>query len=336
MRHQNTTKKLGRTSAHRKATLAAMASALIEHKRIETTLPKAKALRSFVEPLINRAKEDTTHNRRQVFRRLGNKHAVTELFGDIAAQIGDRPGGYTRVVRLGQRQGDAAEVAIIELVDYNDVKPEGAGGGKKKTRRGGGRGRRRTSAAAAPQPKAAKPQAQADDLTKVWGIGPVFAAALTDAGITTYDQLAKADLDALRGAIAEGSDSSDASANEETWAAQAAFLAKGDQAGLDAYVEQLKGEGATAHHGPETDEAPATPEAGDPSGSAATGMPEVEVEAPTADEASTQSDDAPVTPSDDETLHPDSPQGAAPGTGEPPPETGEGDQGTAGGSQHRG
>lgn len=331
MRHQKTTKKLGRTAAHRKATLAAMASALIEHKRIETTLPKAKALRSFVEPLINRAKEDTTHNRRQVFRRLGNKHAVSELFGDVAAQIGDRPGGYTRVVRLGLRQGDAAEVAIIELVDYNDVKPEGASSGKKKTRRGGGRGRRRKSGASAPQqPKAAKKsEAKADDLTKVWGIGPVFVSALNDAGITTYDQLAKADLDALRSAISEGSDTSDASANEETWAAQAAFLAKGDQDGLDAYVGKLKDEGATAHHGPETEpeadtaEQPETPAAD-------------EVEAPAADDASTQPDDAPVTPSDDETLHPDTPQGAAPGTGEPPPETGEGDKGTAGGSQHRG
>ena len=332
MRHQNTTKKLGRTSAHRKATLAAMASALIEHKRIETTLPKAKALRSFVEPLINRAKEDTTHNRRQVFRRLGNKHAVTELFGDIAAQIGDRPGGYTRVVRLGQRQGDAAEVAIIELVDYNDVKPEGASGGKKKTRRGGGRGRRRKSGAAAapPQPKAAKKsEAKADDLTKVWGIGPVFAAALSDAGITTYDQLAKADLDALRSAISEGSDTSDASANEETWAAQAAFLAKGDQDGLDAYVEQLKDEGATAHHAPET----AADEQPEPAAEEAAAE---EADAPAAEDASTQPDDAPVTPSDDETLHPDTPQGAAPQTGEPPPETGEGDKGTAGGSQHRG
>jgi hypothetical protein len=164
----------------------------------------------------------------------------------------------------------------------------------------------------------------------VWGVGPVFASALNDAGITTYAQLAKADLASLRAAIAAGSDASDASANEETWAEQAAFLAAGDQAGLDAFVERLKSgdEPATG--------APATPETGNPSGSAKTGMPEEEVAEPTADEASTQPDDAPVTPSDDETLHPDTPQGAAPGTGEPPPETGEGDKGTAGGSQHRG
>lgn len=145
MRHANKIKKLGRTHSHRKATMAAMSSALIEHKRITTTLPKAKALRTFVEPLINRAKEDTTHNRRQVFRRLQNKHAVTTLFGEIADVLGDRPGGYTRVVKLGQRGGDAAEMAMIELVDFNDVKPEGSSTGKKKTRRS----RRKSSGAGA-------------------------------------------------------------------------------------------------------------------------------------------------------------------------------------------
>ncbi|MEO1479239.1 MAG: 50S ribosomal protein L17, partial [Bacteroidota bacterium] len=121
MRHGVKIKKMGRTAAHRKATLAAMSSALIEHKRIKTTAAKAKALRMFVEPIINRAKEDTTHNRRQAFRYLRNKHAVKELFGDIASKIGDRPGGYTRIVKLGSRAGDATEMAIIELVDYNDV-----------------------------------------------------------------------------------------------------------------------------------------------------------------------------------------------------------------------
>lgn len=355
MRHQNRIKKLGRTAAHRKATLAAMATALIEHKRIETTLPKAKALRSYVEPLINRAKEDTTNNRRQVFRRLQSKEAVKELFGDIASQIGDRPGGYTRVVKLGLRQGDAAEVAIIELVDYNDVKPDGASGGKKKTRRGG---RRKSSDKPAAAPKAAaKPKADkatgADDLTKVWGIGPVFAGALNGAGITTFAQLAAADLDTLRTAIAEGSDTSEASANEETWAEQAGFLAAGDTEAHASYVEKLKDEGATAHHATEEEAeaaaeaveaesgspaaAPETPEAGDPSGEVATGEPDAaSTEDPTAHDASTQSDDAPETPSDEETMHPDTPQGAAPQTGEPPPETGAGDKGTSGGSQHRG
>lgn len=135
---------MGRTASHRKATLAALSSALIEHKRITTTLPKAKALRPYVEPLITRAKKDSTHNRRQVFRKLQNKAAVSELFGDVAAQVGDRPGGYTRIIKLGQRFGDGAEMAMIELVDYNDVQPEGTSSGRSRTRRGGGKGRRRS------------------------------------------------------------------------------------------------------------------------------------------------------------------------------------------------
>lgn len=148
MRHQRKRHRIGRGHAHRKATLAALSSALIAHKRITTTAAKAKALRTFVEPLLNRAKEDSTHNRREVFRRLQDKQAVTELFGDVASKIGDRPGGYTRVVKLGQRAGDGAEMAIIELVDYNDVRPDGdAGRGRRRrTRRGSsGSGRRRSS-----------------------------------------------------------------------------------------------------------------------------------------------------------------------------------------------
>lgn len=140
MRHQHKGFKLGRTSAHRKATMASMSSALIHHKRITTTLTKAKALRMFVEPIINRAKDDSTHNRRQAFRYLRDKHAVTILFNDVAEKIADRPGGYCRIVKLGQRAGDSAEMAIIELVDYNDVRPEGSAGGRtKKTRRAGRR-----------------------------------------------------------------------------------------------------------------------------------------------------------------------------------------------------
>ncbi len=144
MRHQHKGFKLGRTSTHRKATLAALANALIRHKRITTTLTKAKALRMYVEPLINRAKNDTMHNRRQVFRYLQDKSSVTELFGEIAGRISERNGGYTRVIKLGQRAGDSAEMAVIELVDYNDVRPEGAGGAKRKRTR---RSRRRKAAA---------------------------------------------------------------------------------------------------------------------------------------------------------------------------------------------
>ena len=144
MRHRKKGKKLGRTSSHRKRTLQALSNALIENKRITTTVAKAKALRPFVEPLITRAKEDTQHNRRQVFRHLQNKEAIQELFDEVSERVGNRPGGYTRVIKLGQRSGDGAELALVELVDYNDVPPaDTGGGGSGGTRRGSGKGRRR-------------------------------------------------------------------------------------------------------------------------------------------------------------------------------------------------
>lgn len=120
MRHNKKFNHLGRTSSHRQAMLSNMASSLILHKRISTTLAKAKALRVYVEPLLTKAKEDTTHSRRIVFSYLQNKEAVTELFREISAKIADRPGGYTRILRTGFRLGDNAEMCIIELVDYNE------------------------------------------------------------------------------------------------------------------------------------------------------------------------------------------------------------------------
>ena len=265
MRHANTTKKLGRSAAHRKATLQSLSSALLRHKRITTTLPRAKALRSFVEPIINRAKEDSTHNRRQAFRHLQDKEAVKALFGEVAGVLGDRPGGYTRVVKLGMRPGDAAEMAVIELVDFNDVRPEGAAGTKRKTRRSTGRSRSRSRSGGEGQPaqpaakKAAAKKATAkaaDDFTKLWGIGPAIAAALNEAGIRTYAQLAEADLDTLRAAINEGTGTSDENVNEETWAAQARLAAAGDWDGLAAHVEALKAGGATAHAAEEAEAPP--------------------------------------------------------------------------------
>jgi large subunit ribosomal protein L17 len=136
MRHGKKVAHLGRTNTHRKAMLANMASSLIEHKRINTTVAKAKALKQFVEPLVTRSKEDTTHNRRIVFRALRNKYAVTELFRIVSEKVGNRPGGYTRIIKLGNRLGDNADMALIELVDFNEVyetdKPK-----KKKSRRRG-------------------------------------------------------------------------------------------------------------------------------------------------------------------------------------------------------
>ncbi len=137
MRHNKKVNHLGRKSAHRKAMLSNMAVSLIMHKRIATTLPKAKALRVYVEPLLTRSKEDTTNSRRLVFRYLQNKYAVTELFREVSAKIADRPGGYTRILRTGFRPGDNAEMCIIELVDYNEnmLKEKSATRKARRTRR---------------------------------------------------------------------------------------------------------------------------------------------------------------------------------------------------------
>ncbi len=121
MRHNKAINHLGRKSGHRKAMLANMATSLIMHKRIKTTVAKAKALKSYVEPLITKSKEDTTHSRRTVFSYLKNKEAIKELFGVIAPKIADRPGGYTRVLHTGFRLGDGADMALIELVDFNEA-----------------------------------------------------------------------------------------------------------------------------------------------------------------------------------------------------------------------
>lgn len=139
MRHNRKVNHLSRTSAHRKAMLSNMASSLILHKRINTTVAKAKALRIYVEPLITKSKNDTTHSRRVVFSYLQNKYAVTELFREVSQKVADRPGGYTRILKTGTRLGDSAEMCIIELVDYNTtyVKETAGKAQAKRTRRGG-------------------------------------------------------------------------------------------------------------------------------------------------------------------------------------------------------
>ena len=135
MRHNKAINHLGRKSGHRKALLANMATSLILHKRIQTTVAKAKALKMYVEPLITKSKEDTTHSRRVVFSYLKSKEAVTELFRTVAPKIADRPGGYTRVLKTGFRQGDGADMAIIELVDFNEAALAAAPKAAKKTTR---------------------------------------------------------------------------------------------------------------------------------------------------------------------------------------------------------
>ena len=140
MRHAKKFNHLGRKTAHRKALLMNMSNSLIEHKRIFTTVAKAKALRQFVEPLITKSKTNSTHSRRTVFSYLKSKQAVTELFDTVATAVGERPGGYTRIIKTGFRQGDSADMAMIELVDFNNTYSQSSSAksaGKKRSRRGG-------------------------------------------------------------------------------------------------------------------------------------------------------------------------------------------------------
>ncbi len=157
MRHGKKINHLGRTDSHRKAMLANMTISLIKHKRISTTLAKAKALRTYVEPIITKSKNDTTHSRRTVFSYLQDKEAITILFREISEKVANRPGGYTRIIKLNNRAGDNAEMALIELVDYNDIYGKGDAGEAKKTTR---RGRSRTGA------KVVAPQAEVAEKAK--------------------------------------------------------------------------------------------------------------------------------------------------------------------------
>ena len=149
MRHGDKINNLGRTASHRRALLSNLAIQLITHKKIVTTLAKAKSLRTYVEPLVTKAKDNTTHQRRVVFSYLQDKEAVTELFDTIAAKVAGRPGGYTRIIKLGARVGDNAETAMIELVDFNEIYGKGKGEAKeatgKKTRRAGGSRKKATA-----------------------------------------------------------------------------------------------------------------------------------------------------------------------------------------------
>ncbi|GGW23705.1 50S ribosomal protein L17 [Arenibacter certesii] len=168
MRHGKKVNHLGRKTAHRSAMLANMACSLIEHKRINTTVAKAKALKQFVEPLITKSKaennqtlEKGTHNRRIVFKNLRDKNAITELFGNVAEKIGDRPGGYTRIIKLGNRLGDNADMAMIELVDFNELYNADKSKKQKTTRRG-----RRSKKSETPVAPAANTESKADTDSK--------------------------------------------------------------------------------------------------------------------------------------------------------------------------
>jgi len=159
MRHGDKINNLGRKASHRSALLSNLASQLISHKRIVTTLAKAKVLRTYIEPLITKAKENTTHQRRVVFSYLQDKEAINELFSTVAEKVAGRPGGYTRIIKLGMRSGDAAETAMIELVDFNEIYGKGKGEAKdagKKTRRAGGKKKAETTTTVKAEPEEEK------------------------------------------------------------------------------------------------------------------------------------------------------------------------------------
>ncbi|MBK8945625.1 MAG: 50S ribosomal protein L17 [Ignavibacteriae bacterium] len=248
MRHRVKGRKLGRTASHRTATLRALAIALIKHKKITTTVAKAKQLRLFFEPMVTKAKEDTVHARRLVARDINDKDIIKELFTEVAKKIGDRPGGYTRIVKLGNRLGDAAEMAIIELVDYNDINSNKTKTPKKKTE-----AKEKTKVETKPIPqnveeataevveeKVTEKTIGADDLTKIEGIGPKISELLVDAGITTFAQLAETEVVKLREILYEAG-SKFKSHDPETWPAQSQLAADGKWDELKKLQDELIG-----------------------------------------------------------------------------------------------
>ena len=192
MRHLVKGRKLGRTASHRKATLMALSVALIKSERIITTLAKAKALRSYVEPIITRSKEDSTHNRSHVFRHLRDKQATSRLFDEIAPMVADRPGGYTRIVKLGIRLGDGAEKALIELVDFNDAQPETTRKKKRRTRRGGS-GKKGTEQPAEAKKQPAGKKADKDKAPKEKAAASAETKAVEEVEETVETESKKAD-----------------------------------------------------------------------------------------------------------------------------------------------
>lgn len=258
MRHGKKFNHLGRTASHRSAMLSNMAASLILHKRIETTVAKAKALRKYVEPLLTKAKDDSTHSRRVVFSYLRDKEPVKELFNVVADKIADRPGGYTRIVKLGTRQGDAADICIMELVDFNETMLLATAEKAPKTRRsrrGGGKKSddieeveaKDVSPVAAKETPKAEPVAvkeektnEADDLEKVEGIGPKIAEVLTEAGIDTFAKLADSTPEAIR-EIMDAAGSQFASHDPATWPQQAKLAADGKWDELKAWQDELNG-----------------------------------------------------------------------------------------------
>jgi large subunit ribosomal protein L17 len=260
MRHGKKDNHLSRTHSHREAMLQNMASSLILHKRIETTVAKAKELRKFVEPLLTRAKDDTYQNRRVVFQSLHDKETIKELFGAVADKIATRPGGYTRIIKLGNRLGDNAETCLIELVDFNELliaaAAEKATATTTKTRRSrrGSGSRSATETTEAPVAKAVEAEAtptvvaeeapvattSGDDLTIIEGVGPKIAELLNNAGITTFAQLADADDTIVQQVLTEAGSRFNVH-DATTWNEQAALARDGKLDELKELQDRLKG-----------------------------------------------------------------------------------------------
>jgi large subunit ribosomal protein L17 len=236
MRHGNKKNNLSRTAAHRKALLMNLGCQLITHKRITTTLAKAKALRTYIEPLITKtkyadSKETIMHNHRLVFSHLNDKAAVKELFTVVAPKVAGRPGGYTRIIKLGARVGDNAELAMIELVDFNEIYGKGISAETtaepvKKTRRSGGAKKKAT--------------AKGDDLKLIEGVGPKAAEVLKAAGLETFADVAAATPEKLK-EILDASGGSFNAADTTTWPEQAQLAADGKLDELKDLQEKLKG-----------------------------------------------------------------------------------------------
>ncbi|CCH03310.1 50S ribosomal protein L17 [Fibrella aestuarina BUZ 2] len=260
MRHGKKDNHLSRTHSHREAMLSNMAVSLIMHKRIETTVAKAKELRKYVEPILTRAKEDNNQNRKIVFKSLNHKEGMKELFDTVSDKIATRPGGYTRIIKLGNRKGDGADTCLIELVDFNETlltaAAEQAATKTRRSRRGGS-GRKADNAGdaapvaavaadeapaateAAPVAEAAEAPA-ADDLKIIEGIGPKIAELLNNAGITTFAQLADAKDEDVR-AILDAAGNQFNIADVTTWNEQAALLRDGKTDEFKALTDRLKG-----------------------------------------------------------------------------------------------
>ncbi len=260
MRHGKKDNHLSRTHSHREAMLQNLAMSLIMHKRIETTVAKAKELRKFVEPILTRAKDDTYQNRRVVFQSLHHKETIKELFGTVADKIASRPGGYTRIIKLGNRAGDNAETCLIELVDFNDLliaavsEKATATTRTRRSRRGGSRqGAENAEAPVVETTTAEAPVVEAtpiaeealpattsgDDLAIIEGIGPRIAELFNNAGITTFAQLADAQDEAVQQVLTEAGPQFNVH-DATTWNEQAALARDGKWDELKELQDRLK------------------------------------------------------------------------------------------------